>query len=230
MGLCANNYGGQDPVCPSIQESEATDRSTLLLPSSQLALYRKIESLNKPIVLFLINAGGLDVLEMKNSKNVVGIVYAGLGGQYGGRALVDVISGAYNPAAALTMTWYPQTYADMTQFHDMTMRGGTSSNPAGRTYRYLNRSMVEPVYEFGYGLSYTKFEVEFGKSDSTVVVRNVGMRSGDCVVTCYSVEEGIKTLVDFTRLENLEPGSMASLEMNGLMSRCEVTGGVYVQK
>ena len=86
------------------------------------------------------------------------------------------------------------------------------------------------MYEFGYGLSYTKFEVEFGKSDSTVVVRNVGMRSGDCVVTCYSVEEGIKTLVDFTRLENLEPGSMASLEMNCLMSRCEVTGGVYVQK
>ena len=62
---------------------------------------------------------------------------------------------------------------------------------------------------------------------------DVGMRSGDCVVTCYSVEEEeeeIKTLVDFTRLENLEPGSMRSLEMNGLMSRCEVTGGMYVQK
>ena len=244
LGLCGNNYAGESAVCPMIQESEGIDRKSLLLSDPQLELFRKVDSLNKPIVLFLMNAGGLDILEMKNSQNVHAIVWSGLGGEFGGRAIVDVLSGIYNPSGALTMTWYPEMYANMTKFHDMSMRGGTPTNPAGRTYRYLNRSIVKPVFEFGFGLSYTKFDVDFVDGNQ-VVVRNIGHRTGDCVVACYFVSIGshslsTKSLIDFTRLENLEPGTEKSVSLSFMDSnheeglsdsvRCEVTGGVYVQR
>ena len=95
----------EDSTCYKINEAESTDRSSLSLPGSQMQLFRALLALGKPLVVFVMNAGPLDLAEIKASG--VPIVAAGYGGEYGGQATADVISGDYNPGGATTVTWYP---------------------------------------------------------------------------------------------------------------------------
>ena len=86
-GLCGDNYGGgppkEDSTCFKINEAESTDRSSLALPGSQMALFRAIHRLGKPLVVFVMNAGPLDLAEIKASG--VPILASGYGGEYGGQ-------------------------------------------------------------------------------------------------------------------------------------------------
>src|SRR5205814_1827046 len=102
------------------------------------------------------------------------------GGEQGGRAIVDVLTGAYNPAGRLPVTFYAST-AQLPAFTDYSMKG--------RTYRYFTG---KPEYPFGYGLSYTRFRyaaptVARSDADRIVSVRvtNSGAQQGDEVAQLY---------------------------------------------
>eukprot|EP00041_Stephanoeca_diplocostata_P033373 m.1101706 g.1101706 ORF g.1101706 m.1101706 type:complete len:148 (-) comp24326_c0_seq10:775-1218(-) len=90
------------------------------LPGAQLELFKAIMALGKPVVVFIMNAGPVDISYIKESG--VPIVSAGYGGEFGGQATADVLTGAFNPGGALTYTVYPQEFTQKSSFRDMTMR------------------------------------------------------------------------------------------------------------
>jgi|EP01046_Picozoa_sp_COSAG06_P034317 beta-glucosidase len=87
-----------------------------------MELFRAIHKLGKPLVVFVMNAGPLDLAEIKASG--VPIIAAGYGGEYGGQATADVLAGDYNPGGATTTTWYPEAYAHAASFRDMGAENG----------------------------------------------------------------------------------------------------------
>ena len=108
LGLCGDNYGlnggrklgdpeGEDKTCFTIQETETTDRLSLGLPGLQLPLLKAVVATGTPVVLFVINAGPVDLSWAKS--NVAAIVSAGYGGEYGGQGIADVLTGTYNVTA-----------------------------------------------------------------------------------------------------------------------------------
>jgi len=100
-----------------------------------------------------MSGGPLDISEIKHNPNVSAIIWCGYPGQSGGKAIAKIIKGERNPAARLPVTWYPADFANVSM-RNVSLRPDVANNYPGRTYRFYNR---EPVYEFGYGLSYTSF-------------------------------------------------------------------------
>jgi hypothetical protein len=237
LGLCGDNYGGgpphEDPTCFVIDESETIDRQNITLPGSQMDLFRAVLAVGKPLVVFIMNAGAVDVSEIVASG--VPIVSAGYGGEYGGQATADVLAGDYNPGGALTYTVYPQSYLSMQSYRDMSLRKSTAAQVAagkarfsspGRTYRFLDTALLEPVFSFGHGLSYTSFELVFAKGGTPaqganilpgqdtewiVQLTNTGNAKGGVVVVCYTAAVNqtavkvppIRSVFDFARVEDL---------------------------
>jgi beta-glucosidase len=157
------------------------DRTSLDLPVVQDKILKRIKSFGKPIVLVLLNGSAISVNWAK--ENVNAILEAWYPGEEGGNAIADVIFGKYNPAGRLPVTFY-SSVRDLPPFEDYNMKG--------RTYRYYNGT---PLYEFGYGLSYTTFKYSNMKTPSTVrtneimkvsaEVENTGTLDGDEVVELY---------------------------------------------
>jgi beta-glucosidase len=161
------------------------DRTTLDLPTVQDKILKRIKSSGKPIVLVLLNGSALSVNWA--NENVNAVLEAWYPGEEGGNAIADVIFGRFNPAGRLPVTFYASVN-DLPPFEDYNMKG--------RTYRYFGGI---PLYEFGYGLSYTTFKYSNIKAPSTVrttenvkisvEVENTGAMDGDEVVELY-----VKTL------------------------------------
>lgn len=157
------------------------DRVHTKLPKTQSDLIKKINGLGKPTILVLLNGSALSI--NWENQNVPAIVEAWYPGQAGGTAIADVIFGDYNPAGRLPVTFY-KDINDIPAFHDYDM--------SGKTYRYFEG---EPLYEFGYGLSYTTFkysnfeipeDLEAGKDFTVKVdVENTGTLGGEEVVQLY---------------------------------------------
>ena len=159
--------------------------------------------------MFVLMTGSAIGLEWE-SKNIPAIVNAWYGGQAGGQAVADVLFGDYNPGGRLPVTFY-KGIEDLPDFEDYSMEN--------RTYRYFKG---EPIYPFGYGLSYTTFKYdnlwyEFeGKTlQLKVEVTNTGTRAGDEVVQLYVSNKRdfptpIRALKDFNRVE-LEPGATSTV-------------------
>ncbi len=179
LGLSAEIEGEQGDVSNS---EAAGDKTTLNLPGLQQALMEEIVALGKPTVLVLISGSALSVGWA--DEHVRAIVQAWYPGQAGGTALADVLFGDYCPAGRLPIT-FPRSIEDVPEFTDYRMKG--------RTYRYLER---EPLYPFGYGLSYTRFayqnisasRTQITNGDSievTAEIQNVGDYGGDEVVQLY---------------------------------------------
>lgn len=229
LGLCGDNYDGgpplEDATCFLIDEAETRDRTTVALPGRQMDLFRRIRALGKPTVVFLLHAGAVDVAEIRDAG--VAIVDAGYGAEYGGEAIADALLGVFNPGGALSATVYPT--ASLPRYRDMSLRPSATS--PGRTYRFLDESIVAPVWRFGFGLSYTNFTAALANASSqtvrpdealplTVTVANVGDRSGDVVVCCYAsagdalrseYDAPLRELFDFERVRDLAPGASTSL-------------------
>jgi beta-glucosidase len=207
LGLSAGLEGEEMPV--DVPGFKGGDRTDIRLPAPQEALLKRIHKLGKPTVLVLLSGGALAVEWA--AKNVPAILQAWYPGQAGGEAVADVLFGDYSPAGRLPVTFY-RSVDDLPPFEDYRMEG--------RTYRYFRG---EPVYPFGYGLSYTRFaysnlrlnsesisldELEADGSPITVTVQveNVGQRAGDEVVQVYvsdleaSVPVPIRQLAAFTRI------------------------------
>jgi beta-glucosidase len=159
------------------------DRTDLNLPSSQERLLRAVHATGKPVVLVLM-AGSAIAVEWAQ-QNVPAIVAAWYPGQQGGAAVADLLFGRVNPAGRLPVTFY-RSVEQLPPFADYDMKG--------RTYRYFSG---DPLYPFGHGLSYTRFEyadlrvdeAAVGPNDPvevSVAVRNAGTRAGDEVVQLYT--------------------------------------------
>ncbi|KAG7386520.1 hypothetical protein PHYPSEUDO_015530 [Phytophthora pseudosyringae] len=137
------------------QEREEIDRYHLKLPGFQIALLKRvIEVASRPIVLVIISGGSVDLSAYKNHPKIGAIVFGGYLGQTGGQALADVLFGKYNPAGRLPQTFYDSDYVNAMSIYDMHMRPTLVTGNPGRTYRFFTGV---PVYEFGFGLSYTTF-------------------------------------------------------------------------
>jgi beta-glucosidase len=161
------------------------DRTTLDLPAVQERLLEAVTAAapGKPVTLVLTSGSALAVNWAH--EHVPAILQAWYPGQHGD-AVADVLFGDYNPAGRLPVTFY-KSINDLPPFTDYAMQGGS-----GRTYRYFKGA---PLYPFGYGLSYTKFE--YSKLDVTanpsttqdvvvrVAVKNTGAVAGDEVVQVY---------------------------------------------
>jgi beta-glucosidase len=158
------------------------DRTDLRLPSSQQKLLEALHATGKPVVLVL-TAGSAIAVDWAQ-QNLPAILVAWYPGQRGGTGVADVLFGDFNPAGRLPVTFYKAS-EKLPAFDDYDMKG--------RTYRYF---AGEPLYPFGHGLSYTRFEYSDLKLDrasasadqavrASVQVRNSGSRAGDEVVQLY---------------------------------------------
>jgi len=186
------------------QESDAGgDRVHLDLPGVQEDLLKQLHATGKPIILVLTSGSALSVNFAK--ENIPVIIQAWYPGEEGGAAIADVVFGDYNPAGRLPITFY-KSVDQLPDFLDYNMEG--------RTYRYFKG---EPLYSFGYGLSYTKFQysnlqlspnkVNPNEDISiSVDVENIGQISGDEVVQVYvnnktaSIRVPIRELQGFKRI------------------------------
>jgi beta-glucosidase len=148
----------------------------------QPRLLESIVALGNPTVLVVISGSALDL--GWGHDHVDAIIQAFYPGEEGGSALADILFGDVNPAGRLPIT-FPRSLADVPDFKDYSMKG--------RTYRYLEKP---PLYPFGYGLSYTRFDyqdiaisptpVPAGASASvSATVKNTGNQPGDEVVQLY---------------------------------------------
>ncbi|HQK28505.1 MAG TPA: glycoside hydrolase family 3 C-terminal domain-containing protein, partial [Smithellaceae bacterium] len=159
------------------------DRLTLDLPSNQEKLLQEVAraAAGKPVILVLLN--GSPVALNQAVELVPAIVEAWYPGQAAGQAIADVLFGDYNPAGRLPVTFY-KSANDLPDFSDYRMMG--------RTYRYFKK---EPLFPFGYGLSYTSFSysklsapkiLKAGEELTvSVEVKNTGRRDGEEVVEVY---------------------------------------------
>jgi beta-glucosidase len=189
------------------------DRTSIDLPARQQGLLEAVAATGKPVVLVLLNGSALAVNWAQ--EHAAAIVEAWYPGEEGGAALADVLFGDYNPAGRLPVTFYKSAH-QLPPFEDYSMRG--------RTYRYFTG---DPLYPFGYGLSYTKFAYGDLKLSATKIkagdgltvsaeVRNAGAREGEEVVQLYvshvaaSVPVPVRSLAGVSRV-SLKPGERRSV-------------------
>jgi beta-glucosidase len=189
------------------------DRTEIGLPRQQEELLKEVQAVGKPVVLVLLSGSALAVNWASN--NVPAIVAAWYPGEEGGTAIADVLFGDYNPGGRLPVTFY-KSASQLPPFEDYRMQG--------RTYRYFKG---DPLYPFGFGLSYTAFrydnlKLSAGKINAgggitvNVTVQNTGDRTGDEVVQMYvtalsaSVPVPVRSLAGIKRV-SLRPGEKQSI-------------------
>ena len=184
----------------SVEGFRGGDRIELGLPNMQEELLKKVAAVGKPVVLVLLNGSALAVNWA--SEHVPAIVELWYPGQAGGTALAEVLFGDYNPGGRLPVTFY-QSAAQLPPFEDYNMRG--------RTYRYFQG---EPLFPFGYGLSYTRFAYSGlairpvgGDLEVSAELRNAGSRAGDEVVQLYVLRPaGVPRSLEAFERVTLQPG------------------------
>jgi len=200
-------------ISPNLEREEASvkepgfdggDRTSIELPQCQRDILKALHEAGKKVVL--VNCSGSAVgLATEQAETCDAIVQAWYAGEQGGNAIADVLFGDYTPSGKLAVTFYRDD-SQLPPFDDYRM--------ANRTYRYLRQ---EPLYPFGYGLSYTTFsvanrhlEVVDGVVTAKATVTNTGGREGAEVVQVYirrpsDTEGPIKSLRGYERVQ-LKPG------------------------
>lgn len=169
------------------------DRTSIELPQVQRDIIEMIHRAGKKLIY--VNCSGSAIGLVPESNNAEAILQAWYGGECGGEAVADVLFGDYNPSGKLPITFY-KNVEQLPDFEDYTMKG--------RTYRYLKDA---PLFPFGYGLSYTNFEisnVKYKKSQISLSLTNNGDCDGEEVVQVYirrinDVDGPIKSLRAFKR-------------------------------
>ena len=211
-GIAPSLEGEEMPV--SAPGFRGGDREDIQLPAVQRRVVQALKDAGKRVVF--VNYSGSAMGLVQESANCEALLQAWYPGQAGGTAVADVLMGRYNPAGRLPVTFY-KGIDQLPDFQDYSMRG--------RTYRYF---LGEPLYPFGYGLSYTTFEygkaklskMAMGKDESvtvTVPVRNSGKIAGEEVVQIYirrvdDPKGPIKSLKAFKRV-SLKPGQSVKVAL-----------------
>jgi beta-glucosidase len=207
------------------------DRVDLNLPSPQQRLLEAVAAMGKPLVLVLTSGSALAVNWAQ--QHAAAILEAWYPGEEGGAAVADVLSGDYNPAGRLPVTFY-KSISQLPPF--------TSYGMAGRTYRYFTE---QPLYAFGYGLSYTTFRYTDAKVSSrevaadgtvsaSVRVTNTGKIAGDEVVELYLTHvdvDGapIRALMGLRRI-HLEPGASKTVDFALRDRDCSIVDAAGVRR
>jgi beta-glucosidase len=212
-------------ISPQLEREEAKvtyegfsggDRTRIELPEVQTELLQAMQASGRPVVL--VNCSGSAMAIPWAAENLPAIVQAWYPGEQGGRAVAEVLFGDVNPAGRLPVTFYSST-ENLPAFDDYSMKN--------RTYRYFEGM---PLFAFGHGLSYTKFDysgerlnaAKFHAGDTVKVsftVKNSGARDGDEVAQVYfrhvnSARPQAKlALCGFARL-TLVQGQAAHIELN----------------
>ncbi|HEY1786827.1 MAG TPA: glycoside hydrolase family 3 C-terminal domain-containing protein [Verrucomicrobiae bacterium] len=200
----------------SAQEGEEFDRDSIELPEVQENLVEALQATGKPVIM--VNCSGSAMALPWEAKNLAAILQAWYPGEEGGLAVGEILFGDVNPSGHLPVTFYSST-ADLPDFTDYSM--------SNRTYRYFNG---QPLYAFGHGLSYSRFEFRRGNlepkkihADGTLklsfMVKNSGKRDGDEVVQVYfrhvnsSVPQPKLDLCGFHRVQ-VKHGESAKVTMD----------------
>lgn len=203
-----------------LQSGEAASRGEITIPEIQMELYRAVRAVNPNIVVVLFNGRPLDIREIAGKSRAVLEVWRP--GTEGGNAVVDVLTGKEYPSGKLPMS-FPYCVGQVPVHYNEFFTG--RPNRKGMQERFRSRYIDipnEPLYPFGYGLSYTDFHIspvvldkeEMGLQDTVragVRIKNTGTRRGTETVQLYirdvaaSVVRPVKELKGFEKV-TLEPG------------------------
>jgi beta-glucosidase len=201
--------GDKSGLMPDNTSGEMRDRETLCLPGVQVDLVRAIYETGTPVVLVLVNGRPYTMKWL--AENIPAIVNAWEPGEEGGRAVADVLFGDINPGGKLPNT-FPLYEGQIPIFY--------AHKPSGRkkdVWTDYVEGSAKPLYEFGYGLSYTSFSftnlkitpakvTAKGAVTVTFDIKNTGKRAGDEVAQVYindivaSVTRPVKELKGFKRI------------------------------
>ena len=196
-GISAALEGEEMPV--QIEGFKGGDRTSIELPKVQRNFLKALKEAGKQVIF--VNCSGSAIALTPETETCDAIVQAWYAGQEGGTAIADVLFGECNPSGKLSVTFYKND-SQLPDFEDYSMKG--------RTYRYFN----DPLFAFGYGLSYTTFEIGEakmqGKESITIPVTNTGKRNGTETVQVYirnlgDAEGPLKSLRAFQRV-NVKAG------------------------
>ncbi|WP_426334412.1 beta-glucosidase BglX [Paenibacillus silvae] len=205
----------------SEMSGEAGSRTDIRLPAAQLQLVQALKATGKPIASVIFNGRPLDLHGVVHESHAV--LEAWFPGSEGGAAIADVLTGAVNPSGRLTMS-FPQSVGQVPVYYNH-FNTGRPINPDNTENRYVSMyldSVNEPLFPFGYGLSYTSFvygDVEVSAEEMTannpltvqVSVTNTGDRHGVETVQLYvrdvsgDVVRPMRELKDYVKL-SLAPG------------------------
>lgn len=194
---------------------EAASRSDIGLPESQKALLKALKQTGKPLVIVLMNGRPLTLTWEAEHANA--LLEAWFGGHESGPAIADVLFGNYNPSGKLTMT-FPRNVGQIPIYYN---HKNTGRPQPGRDFRKFTSNYLdvpnEPLFPFGYGLSYTTFnygDIQLSKATmrpsetitATITVTNTGNYDGEEVVQLYirdmvgSITRPVKELKDFRKI------------------------------
>lgn len=178
-------------------ETESADRPDLRLPYAQEALIKAVQEVNPNTVVVFIAGGAFDLTDV--SKETKSILWMSYNGSEVGNALADVLSGKVNPSGKLSFTM-PRKLDDM-GVHALNAHPGDGKEVVYKEglfvgYRWLDKQGIDPLYPFGFGLSYTTFEIGtpvlnkqevslFDTVEIQVPVSNTGAVDGKEVVQAY---------------------------------------------
>ncbi|KAJ3112822.1 hypothetical protein HK100_002207 [Physocladia obscura] len=215
-------------------EDEGRDRSHIDFPGYQLELLKRATKVSKnPVILVVIAGGSLDLSWAKISDKVGAVLYGFYPGEETANAIADVVLGKHSPAGRLPITFYKSDYINQVDLSAPVMREGP-----GRTYRFYQD---EPLYPFGYGLSYADFSYivssslpkqltvgkKHWKGESAVaaprikfevIVKNdgkSGFTSDHSVLAFVTMDISqcpLKQLFGFHSLRNVKPGQHKKVE------------------
>ena len=183
------------------------DRTSIELPKAQRETLAMLHQAGKKVIF--VNCSGSAMGLLPECESCDAIIQAWYGGELGGQALAEVLFGDYNPSGKLPVTFYKSTN-DLPDFLDYKMKN--------RTYRYFTG---EPLFPFGYGLSYTNFEIgkpEYKNDKVLVSVKNTGSTTGLETVQVYirntaDVEGPLKTLRAYQQIQ-LAPGEAKTITID----------------
>jgi beta-glucosidase len=198
-GISTRLEGEEMPV--SFPGFKGGDRTNIELPSVQRNCLKALKEAGKKVVY--VNCSGSAIAFTPETESCDAILQAWYGGESGGQAVADVLFGNYNPSGKLPITFYKSS-DQLPDFQNYSMKN--------RTYRFMS----DPLFPFGYGLSYTTFSIgdaEVSKTkiknnesvDLTIPVSNIGKRDGTEIVQVYvhkinGINGPIKTLRGFKRV------------------------------
>lgn len=206
--------GDRSGLTKDCTTGESRDTSTLKLPGVQEELIDAVSNVGKPVIVVLISGRPYSLAKVVDK--VSAIVQAWLPGEAGAEAIFDVLYGKYNPSGKLPIT-IPRSVGQIPLFHYFKPSGGRSSWHGD----YVSES-VKPLFEFGFGLSYTTFEYSdleitpsrvsgIGTVEISLNVENSGELYGEEVVQLYigreyaSVTRPVKELKGFAKV-GIKPG------------------------
>ena len=190
------------------------DRTSIELPKAQRDILAMLHKAGKKVIF--VNCSGSAMGLSPELESCDAIIQAWYGGELGGQALAEVLFGQYNPSGKLPITFYRST-DDLPDFEDYTM--------ANRTYRYFRG---EPLFPFGYGLSYTQFEISkptYSNNKVRVSVKNTGTRQGLETVQVYLRNPNdpngpLKSLKAYAQV-SLDPGQAKTVTIDLPRARFE---------